>query len=196
MNRSTLLAAAATAAFAASAAPGIAQPSAHSATACPTSGEQTVAKRHRRWIIEDWSKAPGEAFDFDARFNGYYSTGPDVHLYDDFDPQHRIARSLAQYRAIWAEPFASLNAADHVVLEGPHVVQAGGDLATSTLEFGAWLVAADGVVTGVRARSSMTWRCERGTWRIVTDHVSTRRVPQAEMKQLFTEARTRGGGRP
>ena len=162
----------------------------------PADGEQSIATRHRRWIIQDWSKQPGEAFDFDARFRDYYSSGDDMHLYDDFDPQHRVARSLEAYRAIWAQPFSMLKAADHVVLDGPHVLRDSGDLAASMLEFGARLVAANDAVTGVRARSSMTWRCESGQWRIVREHNSTRRVSREEIERLFAEARTQGGDRP
>lgn len=76
-------------------------------------------------------------FDFQARFGKFYDfASPDVRPCDDFDPQHRAARSAAGYGDIWTQPFTQLRSAHHAVIDNPDVI-AGAGLATSTLEFAA-----------------------------------------------------------
>ena len=44
----------------------------------------------------------------------------------------------------------------------------------------------DGVVTAIRIRSDLVWRCGAGEWRIVREHNSTRVVPAAEVSALLS----------
>src|SRR5688572_14550221 len=106
-------------------------------SACSNTNDK-IAALHREWILVGWEKKEGDGpFDFRARFGKFYDfTSPDVVLYDDFDPQYRVARSAMGYGDIWTQPFTQLRSAQHGVIDGPEVIT-GADLATSTLEFAA-----------------------------------------------------------
>jgi hypothetical protein len=126
---------------------------------CSVSDESAVAERHRQWILNWDRKTPGEPWDFDEKFGRFYDDNAnDMVLYDDFDPQYRVARSPGEYSAIWSPPFKTLRTAHHIVIDEPDAI-VGQDLATSTLEFGARLEAADGSIVGIRTRSTLVWRC-------------------------------------
>jgi ketosteroid isomerase-like protein len=162
-------------------------PSPPSQTACAASG---VSRLHRDWIMS-WDKQPGDPpFDFRAKFARYYDwAGTDVHLYDDFDPQRRVARSPAEYGSFWAAPFTALRSARHGVIDGPDVASGTGDLAASTLEFVARLEAGDGKIVGIRTRSSLVWRCRPDGWVIVREHNSSQPISPAETDALLNTSR-------
>lgn len=153
----------------------------------PAAGEQSTGALHRRWILEGWERAPGDGrFDFRIKLGEFYDwEDPDVVLYDDFDPQHRVARSAAAYAAIWEPIFNSVRSARHVVSDEPAVLPASGDLTASTLEFAALIEGADGEVKAIRTRSDLVWRRRSGCWGIVREHNSTRVVSLAEVTALF-----------
>ncbi|WP_338763377.1 nuclear transport factor 2 family protein [Nocardia vulneris] len=132
-----------------------------------------VAATHLRWLW-GWDRKPGDPpFDFRAVQGEFYDwAAEDVLLYDDADPEHRVARSAEEYRSRWEPVFDQLVAADHRLADGPHVLMSG-DLAASRLVFIARLVSADGTETGLRATSSLTWRRGVAGWRIVWDHTSS-----------------------
>jgi ketosteroid isomerase-like protein len=160
-------------------------------TTCPTKGEQSAGALHRRWILEGWEKAPGDGrFSFREKLGHYYDwESPDVVLYDDFDPQHRVARSAAAYAAIWEPIFNTVRSARHAVSDEPAVLATSGDHTASTMEFAALIEGGDGKVTPIRTRSDLVWRCRDGQWRIVREHNSTRVVPMAEVTALLPRAR-------
>jgi ketosteroid isomerase-like protein len=155
-------------------------------TASCSHASDRIAALHREWILVGWEKKEGDGpFDFRARFGKFYDfASPDVVLYDDFDPQYRVARSAVGYGDIWTQPFTQLRSAQHGVIDGPEVIT-GADLATSTLEFAAALTAADGKITGIRTRSTLVWRCSGSDWRIVREHNSSRVVPTPEVQALL-----------
>jgi ketosteroid isomerase-like protein len=167
-----------------SASPSPAQP------VCQADGAPGVKQRHHDWIMT-WDKQPGDAaFALRAKFGTFYDWGgQDVHLYDDFDPQRRVARSAQTYGTFWAPPFTDLRSARHAVLNGPDIVTGTGDLAASTLEFVARLEAADGKIVGIRTRSSLVWRCHADGWRIVREHNSSLPISSAETDQLLKTSR-------
>ena len=166
--------------------PASAQPA---AAVCPAVGEQGVGALHRRWILEGWERAPGDGrFSFREKLGHFYDwESPDVVLYDDFDPQHRVARSAAAYGAIWEPIFNTVRSARHVVSDEPAVLAGSGDLTASTMEFAALIEAGDGTVTPIRTRSDLVWRCREGRWLIVREHNSTRTVPLAEVTALLSK---------
>jgi ketosteroid isomerase-like protein len=152
---------------------------------CAMSDGSVVAERHREWILNWDRKTPGEHWDFDEKFARFYDyDANDMVLYDDFDPQYRVARSPREYSAIWTPPFEALRTAHHVVIGAPEAI-VGEDLATSTLEFGARLETAEGSIVGIRTRSTLVWRCANDGWRIVREHNSSRRITAAETERLF-----------
>ncbi|MEU7141474.1 nuclear transport factor 2 family protein [Nocardia sp. NPDC046473] len=134
---------------------------------------ETVAAAHVRWLW-GWDRQQGDPpFDLRAVQGEFYDwDAEDVLLYDDADPEHRVARSAEEYRSLWEPVFERLVAADHRLADGPHVLVSG-DLAASRLVFLARLVSADGTETGLRATSSLTWRRAAAGWRIVWDHTSS-----------------------
>ena len=158
--------------------------------ACAAEGAGGVAQLHRDWIF-GWDKKPGDPpFDFRAKFGRFYDwSGRDVHLYDDFEPQQRVARSPDAYGGFWAAPFTALARADHGVIDGPDVLSGAGDIAASTMAFVARLEAADGRITGIKARSSIVWRCHAQGWRIVREHNSTRQISPTETDALLHNSR-------
>ena len=162
-------------------------PAQPAAAVCPAAGEQGAEALHRRWILEGWERAPGDGrFSFREKLGQFYDwESPDVVLYDDFDPQHRVARSAAAYGAIWEPIFNTVRSARHVVSDEPAVLSGSGDLTASTMEFAALIEAGNGTVTPIRTRSDLVWRCRDGRWRIVREHNSTRVVPRAEVTALL-----------
>jgi ketosteroid isomerase-like protein len=153
-------------------------------------GSASVAQLHRDWILT-WDKRPGNPpFDFRAKFAKYYDwDARDGHLYDDFDPQRRVARSPAEYGTFWTAPFTALRSAEHAVIDGPDVMSGTDDIAASTLEFVARLNAVDGKIIGIRTRSSLVWRCLGDGWKIVREHNSSQMISPAETDALLTKHR-------
>jgi ketosteroid isomerase-like protein len=156
--------------------------------ACAVGDRSAVAERHRQWILNWDRKTPGEHWDFDEKFGRFYDyEANDMVLYDDFDPQYRVARSPGEYSAIWSPSFKTLRSAHHIVIAEPEAI-VGDGLATSTLEFGARLETADGSIVGIRTRSTLIWRCASDGWRIVREHNSSRRITAEETQRLFPGA--------
>lgn len=178
----------ATLAIAAAAMTAQASAPAQPAATCPAAGKQGVGALHRRWIMEGWERAPGDGlFSFREKLGRYYDwERPDIVLYDDFDPRHRVARSAAAYAAIWEPIFNTVRSARHVVSDAPAVMSGTGDLTATTMEFAALIEGGDGKVTPIRTRSDLVWRCGGEQWRIVREHNSTRVAPLAEVKALFS----------
>lgn len=154
--------------------------------ACPMTGPGQITELHNEWILVGWEKHPGDGpFDFRSKLGKFYNlTSPDVLLYDDFDPQYRVARSADEYGAFWTAPFTAMRSARHRIMDAPNAI-IGSGLATSTLEFAARLEAADGAITGIRTRSSLVWQCTEREWKIVREHNSTRRITQDEIDSLI-----------
>lgn len=152
---------------------------------CAANGPASPGELHREWIMMGWEKRRGDPpFDFRQKLGHlYHWDSDDVRLYDDFDPQHRVARSASEWASIWTEPFTALRAARHNIMDGPDVID-GGVLSASTLEFAARLETSKGEIVGIRARSSLVWQCTSKGWRIVREHTSARRVSREEIDAL------------
>lgn len=157
---------------------------------CAVSGASGVSQLHRDWIMT-WDKQQGDPpFDFRAKFGKYYDwAGQDVHLYDDFDRQRRVARSAAEYGTFWVAPFTVLKSARHGVINGPDAVSSTGHIAGSTLEFVARLEAADGKIVGIRTRSSLVWRCHADGWKIIREHNSSLAISPTAIDTLLKNSR-------
>lgn len=169
------------------AAPIAAQAQSAPAAQCAASGVSSAPELHKEWILVGWDKpVPGQSWNFREKLGKYYDwEADDVALYDDMAPDHRIARSAEEYRALWERSFQALRRAHHLVLDGPETI-VGGDLATTTLEFAARLEPAEGQpIVAIRARSTLVWRCTGAAWKIVREHNSTRRIAPDESKRLF-----------
>lgn len=134
---------------------------------------RVVDALHRSWVF-GWNRKEGSGtFSFKRTFEKYYDwTSDDVRLYDDFDPQHRVAHSAAEYGTFWEPGFNALKSAEHRIYEEPSAIVSG-RLAASRLVFLARLVTADNTVIGTRTTSSLVFRRSNGDWRIVREHNSS-----------------------
>jgi ketosteroid isomerase-like protein len=142
------------------------------------SEDSLIAQLHRDWILIGWEKKEGEKFDYTAKLGKYYDwKEKDVILYDDFDPQKRIAKSAAEYKAVWEPGFSTLKSARHRIVYGPHVLVSE-KIASSTLQFEADITNADGKVTKIRTFTSLVWKKTAGGWKIVREHNSTVVLPK------------------
>lgn len=157
--------------------------------ACAAEGDAAVAALHRNWILIGWDRKAGDGpFSFREKLGRYYDfAATDVILYDDMAPGHRVARSAAEYGALWEPIFSSLRSAVHRVVDGPFVVPSG-DVAASTLLFAGRLEAADGTVTGIRTFTSLVWRCTGEGWKIAREHNSSVIVPADQIDALVNPA--------
>lgn len=161
------------------------------ATACPAAAASaTPGELHRQWILDGWERREGDPpFRFDQKLGRFYSPAEDLHIYDSFDPQHRVARTAAEYRDAWEATFNGLKSARHAVTDEPNVLMLGEGFASTTLEFVARLETPGGRVTGARARSAIVWRCEAGGWRIVREQNAVRVVPTEEVEAALAGTR-------
>lgn len=161
-----------------------------SAPACATDGEASVAALSRSWILSGWERKAGDGpLNFREKLGRFYDwSASDVLLYDDFDPQHRVVRSPAEYGAIWESGFSALNTAHHRLLSGPFVL-ASGNLAVATFGWAARLEGRDGKVTGLRSYSTLTWRCTGDGWKIVREHNSSVVLPVDQVDATMASGR-------
>lgn len=146
--------------------------------------EQVIADRHVRWVF-GWDRRAGDApFGFRRVFGEFYDfDSAELRLYDDFDPEHRVATTAAAYGEIWEPAFREMLSAHHAVDDGPHVL-ASGDLAASTLRFVARIVTSE-AVTDIRTTTSLVWRGTPHGWRIVREHNSTEVLPAGTLDGRF-----------
>lgn len=160
------------------------------APACASSGDASVAALSQDWILVGWERKAGDGpLDFRQKLGKYYDwSSPDVVIYDDFDPQHRVVRSPAAYGAIWEPGFSALNTAHHRLLMGPFVL-ASGDLAVATLQWVARLEGKDGKVTGIRTFTTLAWRCTGDGWKVVREHNSSVVLPPGQVDAAMAAAR-------
>ncbi len=160
------------------------------APACASGGNASVAALSREWILAGWERKAGDGpLNFREKLGKYYDwSSPDVVLYDDFDPQHRVVRSPAAYGAIWEPGFSALNTAHHRFAMGLFVLSSG-DLAVATLQWVARLEGGDGKVTGIRSFTTLAWRCTGDGWKIVREHNSSVVLPANQVDAAMAAAR-------
>ncbi|MET0405284.1 MAG: nuclear transport factor 2 family protein [Cystobacter sp.] len=156
---------------------------------CPLTGDQAISGRHRAWILEGWERREADPpFVFSRQLGRFYSeSDTGVRLYDDFDPEHRVAHGASQYAAIFEPVFREARSARHAVVDGPWARQSGA-LGTSVLEFVVRLEGKEGALVAARTRSSLVWRCEKGRWNIVEEHNSSTFIPVAEAEAALARA--------
>jgi ketosteroid isomerase-like protein len=158
------------------------------ASAANGNDERNVASRTREWVF-GWDRAEEDGeFVFRDTFGHLYDWhGTDNLYYDNFDPEHRIARSVAEYESIWEPIFNQLRTAEHWIAREPDVTRSG-DFASAYVVFIARLTTADGTVIGNRATSALVWRRTRGGWRIMRDHTSSVLLTPEELAEAIAKA--------
>ncbi len=153
---------------------------------CAGSGDAGPGELHRQVMLQGWQHEPGDPqFSFRTKLGRFYDwEAQDGLFFDDFDPQRRAVRSVAEYGGIWEPIFRANRSALHAISDAPTVL-IGGDLAASSLEFTARIETLKGKVTGIRTRSDMVWRCRPSGWKIVREHNSSKIVPIAEAERII-----------
>lgn len=125
-----------------------------------------------RWVTQGWYLPRGEAFAFRSRLEEFYDwSGSDVILHDNADPKRTIARSAADYAAIWDTALVALTSLSNTVDDGPHVTVSG-DLAVVDVSFSTRFEFAPADAEVVPTRSSLALRRTDGRWRIFREHGS------------------------
>lgn len=136
------------------------------------SDEQYIEQLITEWVLTGWRLEPGANFDFRAQLERFYDwTSPDVVLHDNADHQCTIARSTAEYAAIWDRGLANLTALSNTVDDGPHVVVAG-DLAVADVCFSSRFQFEEGHTAVAPTRSSLALRRHGDRWLIFREHGS------------------------
>lgn len=145
----------------------------------------TIRGRHAAWLW-GWDKAPDHGrWDFREVQGDFYEWDFDGgRFYDDMDPEHRVARNVAQYQRIWEPTFNEVREATHRMEEGPEVLGTP-ELASSRLVFVARLVTADGSAVDIRTQNSLTWYRFPDGWKIVGDHTSSQPLETEETDRLL-----------
>jgi ketosteroid isomerase-like protein len=157
-------------------------------SSCQTPNDADIARLHRDWILIGWEKKEGDPpFVFRQQLAPYYDfSEKDLILYDDFDPQHRVARTADAWGDVWNQPFNTVVSAHHKVLSGPDILRSG-LLAASYMTWAARLTPADRSAVGIRSTTSLVWRCGAGGWKIAREHTSSVRVDASELRRLMGE---------
>ena len=137
--------------------------------------------------IRSFDREHGAGYwDLEEELGRFYDWNGPTRLYDDMDPQHRLARTPAEYRGIWEPTFNSLQFAEHRVEDGPDVIVSG-DLASSWLVFIALLITEDGTRVRLRSTNTLVWQRRAGGWTIVRDHTSSQHIGEDELQRLLTD---------
>ena len=147
--------------------------------------DQAVAALQQEWIF-GWDKTENEPLrPFREVFDRYYDFDAPVILYDDFDPQRRVFRTVQDYADAFWPGFSQLRAAAHAIETPPEVIVEG-DLAATRMVFIAILTQPDGTVVANRATNSQVWRRTEGLgWRIARDHTGVDMIPVEEAQRAF-----------
>lgn len=143
--------------------------------------EATIAELQQSWILR-WDKTEGQQLPgFRDVFADYYDFDADVILFDDFDPQRRVFRSVQDYADAFWPTFQQLISAEHAIELAPKVT-VDGDFAATFMVFIAVLVTADGTELANRATNSQVWRRTSAGWRIIRDHTGVEPIPIDEAR--------------
>ncbi|GAB3604244.1 hypothetical protein GCM10027586_07460 [Kineococcus gypseus] len=162
----------------------------HPDTAHPdTAAELTVARSQRDWILR-WDKRPDQQLGaFEDVFAEHYDFDAPVILFDDFDPQRRVFRTVRDYAEAFWPGFQRMRSAEHGIEVEPEVLVSG-DLAATRMVFTAVLELADGTVVANRCTNSQVWRRTGGLgWRIARDYTSVAAVEIEAARRLVAAGR-------
>lgn len=153
-----------------------------------TQDAQQIATLQVDWIM-GWDTTEGEDLPpFGEVFGRYYDMAAPVVLFDDFDPQRRVFRTVQDYADAFWPVFGGLRSARHAIEAAPEVLVEG-DLAATRMVFLVILTRADGTVGANRCINSQVWRrTDDLGWRIARDHTSVEAIPVEEAERAFAGA--------
>ena len=125
-------------------------------------------------LSEDWIQAwspqeDAENFNFMEHFSDFYAEGNDLILFDNADPQARIASSAEEYGNIWDGLLPNLSYVDNRITSEPKVYL-DGDIAVSTMVWETTFTSSDGKEQKVPTLGTLVWQRTPQGWRIVHEH--------------------------
>jgi hypothetical protein len=124
------------------------------------------------WVEHGWHLKRGDTFDFRTQLSRFYDwESTDVLLHDNADPDRTIARSVAEYAAIWDRSLVTLTTLSNTIDDGPHVVLSG-HLAVVDVCFSTRFEFQGGHVDVTPTRSSLALRRKGRHWLIFREHGS------------------------
>lgn len=124
------------------------------------------------WVTRGWHVERGQAFGFRRQLEPYYDwEGSQVIRHDNADPGRTIARSAAEYAALWDTSLTALVALHNTVDDGPHVTVSG-DLAVVDVCFITTFEFDVGRTDVAPTRSTLALRRKGDRWRIFREHGS------------------------
>lgn len=128
-----------------------------------------IAKLSEYWI-QAWSpQKDAKNFNFMERFSNFYAEGNDLILFDNADPQARIANSAEDYGNIWDSLLPNLSYVDNRITSEPEVYL-DGDLAVSTMVWETTFIFNDRRENKVPTIGTLVWQRTSQGWRIVHEH--------------------------
>ncbi len=136
--------------------------------------KQTTDEAKIRELTEQWRKiwSPQENaknFSFMERFKDFYAESNNLILFDNADPQARIATSAKEYGTIWNSLLPNLAYVDNHITSKPKIF-VDGNLAVSTFVWETTFVSSNGKEQRVPTIGTLVWQKTKQGWRIVHEH--------------------------
>ena len=120
--------------------------------------------------IKAWSpQEDAKNFTFIERFKDFYAESNDLILFDNADPQARIATSAKEYGIIWDSLLPNLAYVDNHITSEPKIF-VDGNLAVSTFVWETTFVSSNGKEQHVPTIGTLVWQRTEQGWRIVHEH--------------------------
>ncbi|HOO22022.1 MAG TPA: nuclear transport factor 2 family protein [Kiritimatiellia bacterium] len=123
------------------------------------------------WLEVGWRHMPGDPpFNFKRQLSKFYDwESKDVYLFDDIDPQKRVARSPGAYGAIWDEMLQGWNFSNKV--EPINDVLVSGDIAVAPVFYNITVDLGKEILKS-RILSMVTFRRTADGWKIIREQGS------------------------
>lgn len=120
--------------------------------------------------IKAWSpQENAKNFSFIKRFKDFYAKGNNLILFDNADPQARIATSAKEYGTIWDSLLPNLAYVDNHITREPEIF-VNGNLAVSTFVWETTFVSSNGKEQRVPTIGTLVWQKTAQGWRIIHEH--------------------------
>ncbi|MDJ0589833.1 MAG: nuclear transport factor 2 family protein [Pleurocapsa sp. MO_226.B13] len=132
-----------------------------------------IARLSRAWLEAISPKEDVKNFNFMERMSCFYETGDNLILFDNADPETRIANSASEYGRIWDSLLRQLDYLDIQIIREP-IVFVDGNLAVSIL---VWkettFTNSNRVEQHLSFLGTVIWQRTEQSWRIIHEHATT-----------------------
>ncbi|MBB6122982.1 ketosteroid isomerase-like protein [Sphingobium subterraneum] len=133
--------------------------------------KQEIRRLATEWLEYGWRHLPTDpAFNFRERLGKFYDwDASGVYLFDDFDQKKRVARSPAEYGAIWDEALKGIVFSNRI--EPVEDIVISGNLASAPVYYNITLDMGDRMMNG-RILSMVVWHRTPAGWKIIREQGS------------------------